>query len=160
MTIRITPADIKMNSAVKEKWLAALRSGRYKQGRGALAQHDDDGDMLFCCLGVLCDLYAEEHGVAEAWGEAGDLRCDEFPHGPILEFRAVADEFDSGRRGMFATGMPPSRVIEWAGMNSMNAVACDVDYYPYGDRPLFLPSLNDEHRWTFEQIADVIEEAL
>lgn len=32
------------------KWIAALRSGKYKQTRGRL--QDGDG---FCCLGVLCD---------------------------------------------------------------------------------------------------------
>lgn len=39
-----------MNQHVKE-WLKALRSGKYKQGRGALKQGD-----LFCCLGVACDI--------------------------------------------------------------------------------------------------------
>src|SRR5678815_494059 len=47
-----------MNPVVKEQWLAALRSGEYKQGRGALRQGDD----TFCCLGVLCDL-AVKNGV-------------------------------------------------------------------------------------------------
>ena len=33
-------------------WAEALRSGKYKQGHGALRS---DGDK-FCCLGVACDL--------------------------------------------------------------------------------------------------------
>ena len=40
-----------MNADVKQKWVAALRSGQYKQGRGRLRQEDK-----YCCLGVLCDL--------------------------------------------------------------------------------------------------------
>lgn len=46
---------MKMPKAMKEKWLAALRSGKYKQGKGALYDPVTDG---YCCLGVLehvCD---------------------------------------------------------------------------------------------------------
>lgn len=45
-----------MNDNAK-KWVEAIRSGDYKQGRGQLA----DGEGKFCCLGVACDLYAKEH---------------------------------------------------------------------------------------------------
>ena len=34
-----------------EKWLAALRSGKYKQTDGTLYNPEDDG---YCCLGVAC----------------------------------------------------------------------------------------------------------
>lgn len=44
-----------MNKQVKKKWLKALRSGEYKQG-----QENLNKDNAFCCLGVLCDLHAEE----------------------------------------------------------------------------------------------------
>ena len=40
-----------MNKALKAKWIAALRSGGYKQGQNFLAADD-----TFCCLGVLCDV--------------------------------------------------------------------------------------------------------
>lgn len=40
---------------VKAKWLEALRSGRYAQGRGALCRVKPDGSRSFCCLGVLAD---------------------------------------------------------------------------------------------------------
>jgi hypothetical protein len=40
-----------MDEKVKAKWLEALRSGKYKQGRQGLRKVDS-----FCCLGVLCDL--------------------------------------------------------------------------------------------------------
>lgn len=40
-----------------EAWANALRSGRYKQGRGQLAgQPLDDGEMQYCCLGVACEV--------------------------------------------------------------------------------------------------------
>lgn len=41
-----------MDKEVKVKWLEALRSGEYKQGK--LALHDI-GDNTYCCLGVLCE---------------------------------------------------------------------------------------------------------
>lgn len=40
-----------MNANQKNKWLEALRSGKYKKGRGRLLKQD-----RYCCLGV----YAEE----------------------------------------------------------------------------------------------------
>lgn len=40
-----------MDKEIKVKWLEALRSGNYKQGRRCLRKDD-----RFCCLGVLCDI--------------------------------------------------------------------------------------------------------
>lgn len=42
-----------MFKELKDEWVKALRSGKYKQGRGKLYQKLDDS---FCCLGVLCDV--------------------------------------------------------------------------------------------------------
>lgn len=52
----------KMNPEVKALWLEALRSGRYRQGRGRLRTTNPDGSNNYCCLGVLCDLYDKVHG--------------------------------------------------------------------------------------------------
>lgn len=40
-----------MNVNFKKRWLDALRSGKYKQGREFLCV-----DNQYCCLGVLCDV--------------------------------------------------------------------------------------------------------
>ena len=40
-----------MVKEIKDKWVAALRSGKYKQGSGQL--HNTMNDT-YCCLGVLC----------------------------------------------------------------------------------------------------------
>jgi len=37
---------------LQKNWLAALRSGKYKQGTGFLRDKNDG----YCCLGVLCDV--------------------------------------------------------------------------------------------------------
>lgn len=40
---------IRMPKELLQKWLAGLRSGDFKQGRGAMCTHDGH----YCCLGVL-----------------------------------------------------------------------------------------------------------
>lgn len=42
-----------MDADLKAKWVAALRSGAYEQGRKALLSSDG---MRYCCLGVLADI--------------------------------------------------------------------------------------------------------
>ncbi len=46
-----------MNKEIKEKWIAALRSGEYEQAKGSL--YDGTG---YCCLGVLCRIAGESVG--------------------------------------------------------------------------------------------------
>ena len=60
-----------MKPDIKEKWVTALRSGDYKQGKGRLRTVEGH----FCCLGVLCDIWAKETetewnlpGEGELWG--------------------------------------------------------------------------------------------
>lgn len=46
-----------MKKKIKALWVAALRSGEYKQGTGQLRDESNN----FCCLGVLCNLHAQAH---------------------------------------------------------------------------------------------------
>lgn len=39
-----------------DAWPAALRSGDYKQGFGRLCVLDEDGNEVYCCLGVLAEI--------------------------------------------------------------------------------------------------------
>lgn len=48
-----------MKTEVKKKWLKALRSGKYEQGRGQLRFNNE-----FCCLGVLACVVDPE---AKTW---------------------------------------------------------------------------------------------
>lgn len=59
-----------------QKWDAALRSGKYQQGRGLL----QTSDGRFCCLGVL------EHCLT---GEVEQLEVDDFVQLPSPEWRAA-----------------------------------------------------------------------
>src|SRR5271165_2259693 len=46
-----------MKKHVMKKWVAALRSGKYKQTRGRLHNKRGGG---YCCLGVLCEISGME----------------------------------------------------------------------------------------------------
>lgn len=46
-----------INRELMQKWVAALRSGYYKQGKGKLRPYEDK----YCCLGVLCNLIDPNH---------------------------------------------------------------------------------------------------
>lgn len=81
-----------MNSEVRDKWVEALRSGRYAQGQAQLRRQDD-----YCCLGVLCDL----SGLG-SWKRVGDNGYYEVGH----DLRA---------------GMPPDAVTTWAGLSALEA---------------------------------------
>lgn len=74
-----------------KKWLAALRSGEYQQGRGALCRAD-----RFCCLGVACAVYQKD---------VGDLKVKDV---------ANMTEFDG------ETGVLPKRMQAWLGINDEN----------------------------------------
>ena len=56
----------KMDPKIKKAWVVALRSRRFKQGRGRLKQivvtESKLDQVKHCCLGVLCELYAEAQG--------------------------------------------------------------------------------------------------
>lgn len=55
-----------MNTEIKQRWIKALRSGKYAQGRRKLKQVTPISGFEYCCLGVLLDI--EE---PEGWGEDG-----------------------------------------------------------------------------------------
>jgi hypothetical protein len=73
-----------MDKGIKKKWVAALRSGNYAQGLGALCNIDGKGNARYCCLGVLI----EEVEGEDVWqGSRGDLAFDGERGSPTFEFR-------------------------------------------------------------------------
>lgn len=46
-----------MKKSVMQKWVKALRSGKYKQGKHQLR----DSDNNYCCLGVLCEISGKKY---------------------------------------------------------------------------------------------------
>lgn len=49
-----------MKPEILNKWVKALRSGKYEQGQNRLKTLN--GQPKYCCLAVLCDLHAQENG--------------------------------------------------------------------------------------------------
>lgn len=75
-----------MNADIKAKWVAALRSGEYKQGHEHLRVDDS-----YCCLGVLCDLYAITHGVPFGDNLRAGGGNDELPAEEVCEWAGLKD---------------------------------------------------------------------
>lgn len=123
-----------MNEEVKKKWVAALRSGEYKQGKDQL-KTERYGECTYCCLGVLCDLFAKETNTS--WDNK-ILSCDLF--------------------------MPTTHIREWAGVSSNDDFSVKVDdpsiisVMAHGKIQLYV--LNDKYNYSFAQIADLIEKYL
>ena len=47
---------VNMKKDIMQKWVSALRSGKYKQGKALLRSAQNE----YCCLGVLCDLMSPD----------------------------------------------------------------------------------------------------
>ena len=122
-----------MNSLIKEKWVAALRSGEYKQSKKQLCS--DNG---FCCLGVLCDLYLKENGL--------DWQYDS-QYGAYY-----MDDFNNSDRAKHFK-LPPTCVRDWSDLSSYQTRV----EHPNIDTQFSLYALNDELNFDFNEIADVIE---
>lgn len=128
-----------MNKEVKKKWIAALRSGEYDQATGFLRTQEDQ----YCCLGVLCDLYAKEG--------LGEWKCDEDNEDYPYMF------FPNTPNSVGAEGLLPKEVMEWAGLESIDG-GFHIEKIPTTDSMFStLSELNDQGD-TFTTIADIIQE--
>lgn len=127
-----------MKASIKKKWLEALRSGKYQQGRGQLKCMGE----RYCCLGVLTDLYLKEKPKKRAWfGELKGADKDvDTVIGPSMAYT-------------------PLEVMQWAGLPDQNPVV------KFKGKNTSLADLNDgsggigEPR-SFLRIAQVIEKQL
>ena len=129
-----------MNPQVKEKWIDALRSGKYEQGSEKLR-----GVNGYCCLGVLCDLYSQEQNTE--WQFRG---YDE-------NTNQTTDYWYFEEQSEFL----PESVKEWAGLPACNPnVKVDVtgdddeeDWFYFDE----IASLNDSG-YSFIQLSEIIQE--
>ena len=120
-----------MNPEIKTKWLEALRSGEYRQGRGYLKQRATEFDKpRHCCLGVLSEI---------AVAEGVDIKVTKF-EGPDDYVRWEYDGIDE---------VLPDSVMNWAGMDSHIGTRVDS--------ALNLADLNDGGK-SFDEWADIIEQ--
>lgn len=137
-----------MNRDIAQRWVDALRSGDYEQGKERLARKGADGKTKFCCLGVLCEI-ALADGIVERKSYDGD---------EDTYYRTVGDADDESCTSL------PLAVREWAGLGWRPGGVVDPqitsEVYTDGDGyecPASFVDLNDSAGYTFAQIADVIE---
>lgn len=114
-----------MDKEIKARWVEALRSGNYEQGRYNLRRRDQ-----FCCLGVLCDVVKDE--VNYNWL-------------PVQDSEGTFYKFDE------ADEILPKVVADYADLQLSPRVKVSG-----GEREIAI--LNDSAEYSFEQLADLIEE--
>ena len=119
----------KMNKRIKKLWIDALRSGDYKQTDGQL--RDANG---FCCLGVLCNIHAQEHP-------------------------EIASNQTDPEKYLGSSGFLPKEVVEWAGLDDVAIKESYSEWSIYYDDCSSLHEENDEGT-SFLDISDIIEEHL
>ncbi len=57
----------------RKKWVEALRSGKYEQGKYILAKENLSGTYSFCCLGVAAHILGEPEDLLSAYSTLRDL---------------------------------------------------------------------------------------
>ena len=132
---------MKLVPEVKAAWLEKLRSGEIPQTRGVLkrVEHVYGNPPGMCCLGLVCEAYADAHPDEKVWGEVNEGSKAV----PFLNIYAVT----------------PSAVDNWAfGCNTEGMSDPYAVEMPSGKTTLW--KLNDVSGLTFSEIADIIEEQL
>jgi hypothetical protein len=118
-----------MRKDIADMWVSALRSGEYAQTKQFLRKGGG-----FCCLGVLCDLHQRRTNAGEWEDVEGRLEA---------AYVCSLDEDNYSRTCL------PEDVYEWADC-APDPSAAEVG--------LPLAVLNDDHGYTFDLLADLIEE--
>lgn len=127
----------KLDPELKQRWVSALRSGKYHQGHGCLRDIDNN----YCCLGVLADLIDPE-----AWSYT--------PEYALNSFKTNLRNFTNSRN------VPK---FKWNPTNSEDPtlIECSNKYLITDIIPTdiqrALAIKNDFHMLSFLEIADYIE---
>jgi hypothetical protein len=147
--------ELKLKPAVKALWLNGLRSGEFEQCRGKLS--DGTG---YCCLGVLSELASRE-GVCEKEVSEETFMVRNGSHAVPMTETTVRYDGD--------INYLPYEVTRWA-FEDADEYLMPIEHY-IKENPSVLASngdmatkttlsqLNDQG-FTFEQIADIIEEQM
>lgn len=151
-----------MKKDIAKKWVKALRSGKYKQGKHMLKAATKTG-MRYCCLGVLCELYQQDRKRKKLPLLRTRDRTEAERNITILPTSvnptSVKKIFAFGR-DEFTTVVPPS-VQKWAGLNEASGTFL-------ANKPVILKpccrcdslaELNDKGA-SFKRIANIIENAV
>ena len=130
-----------MDAHIKDLWVAALRSGQYKQTREVLCNPTEG----HCCLGVLTELFdAANPGVLGRLAGSSET---------VFDWTTDDGSIDSTNTEL------PAPVLDWAGMQTTEgALACieEREELRPGQGAICLARFND-NGLTFLQIADIID---
>jgi hypothetical protein len=120
----------RMPVEAKAKWVAALRSGQYKQAKGILYNASTDG---YCCLGVL------QHCLT---GE--------------VELRPGDDTYSSGN---LIGDLPSNEWLEKHNIEfSAKGAVVSKPIFKINKAYISANELNDCLHYSFDRIADIVEE--
>ena len=125
--------------------LVALRSGEYKQGRGAIKAVFPDGHAEYCCIGVACDVFGKNP--SKDWPTSVPFFGGEVPRdgdNAVIYTASSAEGSASGDPLGWAHRLDPIM---------MKQFGLTVDDFAT------MVSMNDGHDWSFEMIATVLEYA-
>ena len=148
MTVsKMTPQEI------RTEWLKRLRSGEYEQTTGNLHLNGK-----FCCLGVLCTI-GEEAGLLESKVEKPTTwRTGEDPVDRVI-YKDI-----NGDSGQWVHNILPNKFANYLGMDVGGRIAGEFTPISnhssspgWGPGIYSLYELNDTLKYSFEEIADVIE---
>lgn len=98
-----------MKAALKKKWIAALRSGKYKQTQGTLVEDFGEG-RTYCCLGVLRNCVTGKDRYNSA---AGDTTLSR----PFLKRVGLTPDQQDEAATMNDDGESFLRIATWIGRN-------------------------------------------
>lgn len=140
-----------MKKEVAKKWVKALRSKKYKQGRWFLKSVDPKNTVKHCCLGVLCELYQEE----QRRNKKKPLQTE--------EQSGCSWQANGSVKNVVVFGVTensqtlPNSVKRWAGLKTDTGEIID-GYVKYAKEEFSsLAGLNDRG-CSFSKIATIIEE--
>jgi hypothetical protein len=127
-----------MDATVKKQWVDALRSGKYRQGFGALRKGLGLDNDQYCCLGVLCEVAGLSSN--RPLGDDAYIYAFEKDKGLLTSYNC-------------SNTCLPGTLAEK--LELMRVPTVHIDGFDVS-----LVTLNDDRKMSFKQIADIIEAQL
>lgn len=132
--------------------LDALRSGEFQQCSRALARRDAEGNVSYCCLGVMTEV-AIRNGLELEASTSKAITDDTITGKEILGYTYPADLGTISYCVEYSVLHPA--VQQWYGIEFPNPNLIVED--PNLNSIMAAAELNDSYGWNFNQIADAFE---
>lgn len=145
MNHQLTNEEHRLIRPIVEKWIRDLRSGEFGQTTGQLGKQLAGNKFSYCCLGLLSCQFTPEKDFQFTHERAFLPRSE-------IKFYASMSSSDRG----YAEAV--NRLYEQTNKLFPKSDAEEnCNFLGLGVDQAFFSALNDTHRRTFEQIADVVE---